>query len=108
MVESIIAPADLNVNSLRVLRTFTRKGEWCIEAVFEGGITTTGTATADEINTLESNLSDLGWRVSPSLFSAGFNAKPPVVEIEEDEWVMPFASGPGQWVDDYAILEPTL
>lgn len=88
--------------AILIIRTYDRKGEWAIEVVFEGGVKAVTSATADEVNAIESDLSDRGWVVLPSLFSNGFSAKP--VEVEE----FIFASSAGMWPDDLGLAEPTL
>lgn len=91
------------IPAILIIRTFDRKGEWMIEVVFEGGVKATTSATADEVSIIESDLSDRGWLILPSLFSNGFSAKP-----VEDDCGMIFASSAGLWPDDYAIEPVTL
>lgn len=98
-VNALTAPVD---PAILTIKAFDKKGEWAIEVVFEDGIKATRPSTAEEVNATESRLCDLGWQVDPSLFSRGFNAKPPV-----DDCGMIFASSAGMWPDDYG-LEPAL
>lgn len=98
IVKTLIPKGDCKV---LVIRAYDKKGEWQVEAIFEGGAKVTGPATQDEVTALESDLKDQGWQVDASLFCGGFNAKP--VEVEE----LIFASSAGMWVDDYG-LEPAL
>lgn len=90
--------------TLIILRVYDEKGEWHLEAAFEGGAKVTGVCDAEFVNDLESDLTDQGWQVDPSLFHRGFNAKPPIV----DDWGMMFASSAGLWPDDLGLAEVTL
>lgn len=92
------------VPTIIIIRTFERKSEWMIEVVFEGGVKAITSATADEVGTIESGLYDRGWKITPSIFSNGFNAKPPI----EDDWGMLFASSAGLWPDDLGLAEVQL
>lgn len=104
-MENIIAPELIEVKiadpTLLHLRVYDARGEWYLEAIFEGGAKVTGWLSADTVNDLESDLAGQGWDVDPSLFHRGFNAKPPVIE----EFI--FASGI-EWPDDYALEAVTL
>lgn len=88
--------------TILIIRTFDKKGEWMIEVVFEGGAKAVTAATADEVTTIESDLSDRGWQIEPSLWSNGFSAKPAPIE----EFI--FASSADLWPDDLGLSEPTL
>lgn len=86
------------------LRVYDEKGEWYLEAVFEGGSKVTGWLSADTVGDLESDLEAQGWQVDASLWSRGFNAKPPV----DDDCGMLFASSADMWPDDLGLAEATL
>lgn len=109
MIENIIALDGTIVKESTplIIRAIDKRGKWTVEATFQGGTKVTSTINADGVNTLESNLKDLGWLVDPSLFHRGFNAKPPMLpeDISEEDWGELFVSGLGLWVDDLA-LEP--
>lgn len=95
--EQITKLADGSTPTILIIRTYDKKGEWMIEALFEGGNKVTGVATTEFVNSFESDLFDQGWQIDASLFSRGFNAKPP--QVEE----LIFASSAGMWPDDYAV-----
>lgn len=90
--------------NILIIRTFDRKGDWQLEVVFDGGAKVTGPVTAEEVSIIESDLSDKGWVILPSLFSNGFSAKPWPV----DDCGMMFASSAGMWPDDLGLAEVTL
>lgn len=104
MNTKIVTQTEPNANTLLAsdpilhIRLFDEKGQWSLEVIFIGGSKVTGLLTADEVTALESDLQALGWQVDASLWSRGFNAKPP---IEADELI--FASSAGLWSDDYSI-----
>lgn len=83
------------------IKAFDKNGKWTVEVKFEDGIKATKSATADEVNAIESRLCDLGWQVDASLFHRGFNAKP--VVVEEFTFAMP-----DLWPDNLGLQEPTL
>lgn len=106
MLESILTQNKAAVNiltepTLLHLRVYDEKGEWYLEAVFEGGAKVTGWLSDDTVGDLESDLEAQGWDVDPSLFHRGFNAKLP--QVEE----LIFTSGANLFPDDYG-LEPWL
>lgn len=100
MTKSILTQNEKAVKitepTLLHLRVYDAKGEWFLEAVFEGGNKVTGWLSADTVNDLESDLEARGWDIDPSLFHRGFNAKPPVIE----EFIFAI---PELWPDDCAI-----
>lgn len=95
--------------AITLIRAFDKKGEWQLEVLFEGGNKVTGSATAEFITGLESDLSDQGWQVSPSLFHRGFNARPGIEELTFVSGIeSPRGTAKGLWADDYGLSEPTL
>lgn len=108
IAEQVNIQADVTI---LIIRAIDKRGQWTIEVAFKDGIKATRSATADEVNAIESRLADLGWQVDASLFHRGFNAKPcpeliegPPIEVEE----LIFASSVGMWPDDMGLAEPTL
>lgn len=74
-----LSPAVVNTETLetiKMVRAFDRRGEWQVEFILEGGIKVIAPFSASAVKGLERTLSELnGWRVSPSLFTNGFNAR---------------------------------
>jgi hypothetical protein len=88
MSQTIIAsPVEIvNLASLEVLiiRAFDKNSDWTIEVTFTGGVKVVTSATADEVNAIESELAEtVGWRVNPSLYNNGFSARR--LEVKADD-----------------------
>jgi hypothetical protein len=90
---SILALNQVSVKpEVFIIRAYDYRATWSIEVVFKGGAVVVVPATVDEVNALESELAEAeGWKVNPSLYTNGFNARR--LEVKADDPI-PFSGQP--------------